>query len=93
MNKKKLAALALLGISSTMFLMSNEGRAMCIKAATQTCKGKNDCKGMGNCKTDKHACNGKNDCKGQGGCKTTDANKTVDNATNAMAQKRANSAK
>jgi hypothetical protein len=33
------------------------------------CKGMNDCKGQGGCKTDKHACKGQNDCKGQGGCK------------------------
>src|SRR5882672_5847348 len=33
------------------------------------CKGQNECKGKGNCKTDKHACKGQNECKGQGGCK------------------------
>jgi hypothetical protein len=40
---------------------------------TASCKGKNDCKGKGGCKTDKHDCKGKNDCKGQGGCKATPA--------------------
>jgi hypothetical protein len=34
-----------------------------------SCKGLNDCKGKGGCKSDKHDCKGKNDCKGQGGCK------------------------
>jgi hypothetical protein len=34
------------------------------------CKGMNDCKGQGGCKTEAHACKGMNDCKGQGGCKT-----------------------
>jgi hypothetical protein len=33
------------------------------------CKATNTCKGKGNCKTGKHACKGLNDCKGQGGCK------------------------
>jgi len=33
------------------------------------CKGMNECKGQGNCKTDKHDCVGRNSCKGQGGCK------------------------
>lgn len=33
------------------------------------CKGQNDCKSQGGCKTDKHACKAQNDCKGQGGCK------------------------
>ena len=36
------------------------------------CKGHNDCKAKGNCKTDKNACKGQNDCKGQGGCKPAD---------------------
>lgn len=34
------------------------------------CMGKNECKGKGGCKTDKHECMGLNDCKGLGGCKT-----------------------
>lgn len=33
-----------------------------------SCAGQNVCKGLGGCKTDKHACKGMNDCKGQGGC-------------------------
>ena len=73
--------------------MDAKGRAMAMKMASASCKGKNDCKGMGNCKTEKHACAGKNECKGQGGCKTTDMNKSVDMVCNQMAQKRANSAK
>ena len=39
--------------------------------AKHACKGQNDCKAQGGCKTEKHACKGQNDCKGQGGCKTT----------------------
>ena len=40
------------------------------KSDKHACKGKNECKGKGGCKTDKHACKGKNECKGQGGCAT-----------------------
>lgn len=39
-------------------------------ASKHTCKGQNDCKAKGGCKTDKNACKGENACKGQGGCKT-----------------------
>jgi hypothetical protein len=34
------------------------------------CKGLNDCKGRGGCKTDLNTCRGKNECKGRGGCKS-----------------------
>lgn len=34
------------------------------------CKGMNECKGQGGCKTDQHDCMGKNDCMSLGGCKT-----------------------
>ena len=33
------------------------------------CKGMNQCKGQGGCKTEAHSCKGHNECKGQGGCK------------------------
>lgn len=32
------------------------------------CKGMNECKGKGGCKTDVNECAGKNECKGKGGC-------------------------
>ena len=38
------------------------------KADTHICKGHNECKGKGACKTDKNACAGMNECKGKGGC-------------------------
>ena len=37
------------------------------------CAGKNDCKGIGGCKTEEHACKFKNNCKGKGGCTITKA--------------------
>jgi len=36
------------------------------------CKGMNDCKGKGMCKTDQNECKGRNECKGKGGCKPID---------------------
>ena len=36
------------------------------------CKGTNECKGKGNCKTDNNDCKGLNECKGKGGCKGSD---------------------
>ena len=39
-------------------------------ASKHACKGLNDCKGRGGCKTDLNTCRGKNECKGRGGCKT-----------------------
>jgi hypothetical protein len=34
------------------------------------CKGLNECKGKGGCKTDNNDCAGKNECKGKGGCRS-----------------------
>ena len=34
------------------------------------CKGQNDCKGKGGCKSGDNGCKGKNSCKGKGGCAT-----------------------
>ncbi len=39
-------------------------------AAKHACKGMNECKGQGGCKTDKNECKGHNSCKGTGGCAT-----------------------
>ncbi|RME54090.1 MAG: hypothetical protein D6795_04640 [Deltaproteobacteria bacterium] len=37
--------------------------------AKHACKGLNDCKGQGGCKSGDNGCAGKNSCKGKGGCK------------------------
>lgn len=39
-----------------------------VKAAPHACKGLNECKGQGGCKTGDNGCKGKNSCKGKGGC-------------------------
>ena len=36
------------------------------------CKGMNECKGKGMCKTDNNDCKGLNECKARGGCKPPD---------------------
>ena len=36
--------------------------------AKDCCKGKNECKAQGGCKTDANACAGMNECKHKGGC-------------------------
>ena len=41
-----------------------------ISTKANACKGQNDCKGKGGCKTGDNGCKGKNSCKGKGGCKT-----------------------
>ena len=38
------------------------------QTAPNCCKGMNECKGKGGCKTEVNECAGKNDCKGTGGC-------------------------
>jgi len=38
------------------------------KAAKHVCKGHNECKGQGGCKSGDNGCAGKNSCKGKGGC-------------------------
>jgi hypothetical protein len=48
------------------------GKAAKKAPKVQDCAGKNDCKGLGGCKTDDHACKFKNDCKGKGGCSITE---------------------
>ena len=41
-----------------------------LDGGTHSCKGANDCKGQGGCKTGDNGCKGQNSCKGKGGCKT-----------------------
>lgn len=36
--------------------------------AKACCKGKNECKAQGSCKTASNDCAGQNECKGKGGC-------------------------
>ncbi len=68
--------------------LDDEGKALALQLANQSCKGQNSCKGLNSCKT------AKNDCAGQGGCKGTsagpfkDKNVAVKVAEKHMAEKR-----
>lgn len=42
------------------------------KPKDHACKGQNECKGQGGCKTGDKGCAGKNTCKGKGGCAIKD---------------------
>jgi hypothetical protein len=73
MFSKSLVASAMSGIvlgAATIGCNSSEVPAA--KDPTNTakacCKGQNECKGKGSCKTDKNECKGQNECKGKGGC-------------------------
>lgn len=68
--------------------LSPEGKSLAIKLASASCKGQNDCKGLGSCKTNEHACAGLNGCKGQSQCAFKDKNKAVKVAAMRMAEKR-----
>ena len=57
-----------LAAGSKVFAHPEEKKAASPAPDTHICKGHNDCKGKGGCKTSANGCKGKNDCKGKGGC-------------------------
>jgi hypothetical protein len=65
-----------------------DGKAMALKLASGSCKGKNDCKGQSACKSDKNSCAGENKCKGEGTAMFKDKNMAVRIASKKMAEKR-----
>ena len=69
-NKLMGAAVAGMTIGSHALAQENATED---KPDKHICRGRNECKGLGNCKSDKHECAGKNDCKGQGGCASLEA--------------------
>lgn len=68
--------------------LSPEGKALAIKLASRSCKGTNDCKGLGACKTNEHSCAGKNSCAGTSKCSFKDKNLAVKVAAQKMSEKR-----
>ena len=46
--------------------------AIALALPDHACKGFNDCKGLGGCKTGDNGCAGKNSCKTKGGCATVE---------------------
>ena len=70
-NKLLSAAVAgMVGAGALAGCRGTDDRGGAPAADKHACKGLNDCKGKGGCKTDKNACKGQNECKGQGGCAT-----------------------
>jgi hypothetical protein len=66
-------SLFFVALSVTIFLFSHSKSSyatFCGLGHCHSCKGKNDCKGTGGCKTSDQGCKGKNTCKGKGGCAT-----------------------
>lgn len=55
---------------SAVALAGTAGGVMNHEAGKHDCKGHNECKGQGGCKTGDNGCKGKNSCKGHGGCKS-----------------------
>ena len=68
--------------------LDSEGKALALKLANQSCKGKNDCKGMNACKTDSNSCAGKGGCKGTSPAPFQDKNVAVKVAFKKMQEKR-----
>src|SRR5919204_3143570 len=56
------------GMAAGSRVFGDDKKAEEKKADKHICKGHNECKGKGGCKTDANACAGKNECKGKGGC-------------------------
>ncbi len=54
------------GLAASATLSAEEGK----DGAKHACKGMNECKGHGGCKSGDNGCAGKNSCKGKGGCAT-----------------------
>jgi hypothetical protein len=63
------SAIPAISATTTARVASPSARTPTAKAC---CKGKNECRGKGMCKTAVHDCAGLNGCKGQGGCKPAD---------------------
>ena len=64
-NKLMVAAAAGMVAGSQTVALAGDPDAGCPK---HSCKGQNECKGKGGCKSSDHGCAGKNSCKGKGGC-------------------------
>ena len=82
-SKTILAGAAIAGLMSGSFAVQSHAASVSGKAGVSvsqmghkekkdvhSCKGNNECKGKGGCKTGDAGCKGKNSCKGKGGCAT-----------------------
>lgn len=57
--------------------LSDSGKELARKVASQRCNGTNECKGLNACKTEEHACAGHGACKGLSKCGFSDKNLAV----------------
>jgi len=77
-GKKMVSAATLglfVGLTASAARAEKKGRAEDTgdeKGDKHACKGLNECKGKGGCKSGDAGCKGKNTCKGKGGCSTTE---------------------
>jgi hypothetical protein len=55
-------------VAGSKAFAGDEKKAAASTDDKHTCKGHNECKGKGGCKTGDAGCAGKNSCKGKGGC-------------------------
>lgn len=70
--------------------LSDEGKALARRVASQRCNGTNECAGLNACQTEEHGCAGQGSCKGTGKCGFSDKNLAVKVAAKKMAEKRQN---
>lgn len=68
--------------------MSDEGKELARKVASQRCNGTNLCKGLNACQTEEHSCAGMGSCKGTGKCGFSDKNLAVKVVSRKMQEKR-----
>ncbi|MEM1282792.1 MAG: hypothetical protein AAGG81_04485 [Chlamydiota bacterium] len=68
--------------------LSDEGKELARKVASQRCNWTNECKGLNACQTENNACAGQAACKGQGKCAFSDKNLAVKVVSEKMAEKR-----
>jgi len=64
----KIMGAVVAGMVAGSKVLADDKKAPAATADKHTCKGQNDCKGKGGCKTGDAGCAGKNSCKGKGGC-------------------------
>lgn len=70
--------------------LNNDGKALALQLANQTCAGHNDCKGLNSCSGDENSCAGEGGCKGQSKCSFHDKNLAVQVAAKHMEEQRGN---
>lgn len=71
------------------YQLTPAGKRLARIVASQRCDGRNPCKGLNACRTDKNDCAGQGACRGQGKCSTSDKNLAIKLVTKKLATERA----